>query len=92
MITVVGILTGALLSTRYKVLSLVPLTLAGTAAVAAFDQFNDVPLSSTALSALALAVGLQAGYLVGAIVRSMLPFASSVSEPKRLNNQPARIS
>jgi membrane protein DedA with SNARE-associated domain len=94
MITVIGILTGAVLGTRYKVLCLVPITLAGAAALAALDQLNQVPLSSTALTALALAVGLQIGYLVGVTVRSRLlaALASSVSEPERLRDQPARIS
>lgn len=94
MITVIGILTGAVLGTRYKVLCLVPITLAGAAALAALDQLNQVPLSSTALTALALAVGLQIGYLVGVTVRSGLlaALASSVSEPERLRDQPARIS
>jgi hypothetical protein len=72
MVTVIGILTGVLLGTRYKVLCLVPVTLAGTAALAALDRFNGVPSSSTALTALALVLGLQIGYLAGVVARSLL--------------------
>ena len=94
MVTVISILIGAVLCTRYKVLCLVPTTLAGTAALAALDQLNGVPFASTALSALALAVGLQIGYVVGVIVRSVLPaaLASNFGKPGRLRGQPARIS
>ena len=92
MITVIGILTGAVLGTRYKVLCLVPITLIATAAVAALDQLNEVPPGSTALSALALAVGLQIGYLLGVNVRSALPAGGSVNGPERLRDQPVRFS
>lgn len=94
MITFIGILTGALLAARYRVLCLVPVTLAGTAVLAALDHVNEVPLGSTALTALALALGLQIGYLAGAAVRSVLPIvlAGGVSVPPRRRDQPARIS
>ncbi|MES2194866.1 MAG: hypothetical protein V4517_10640 [Pseudomonadota bacterium] len=92
MMTVIAILTGAVLSTRYTVLCLVPVILAGTTALAAVDRFNEVPLGSTALTALALAVGLQIGYVVGLIFRSMLTetHAGNFSEPERLRDRPAR--
>ena len=92
MITIIGILTGAVLGTRYKVFCLVPVILAGIVALAARDQFNDVPFSSTALTALALALGLQVGYLVGVAVRSVLLGASGLSEPGRLRDGQARSS
>jgi hypothetical protein len=94
MITVISILIGAVLGTRYKVFCLVPITLAGIVALATLDQLNEAPLSSTALSALALVVGLQIGYFVGITVRSVLlaAHAGSVSKPGRLRDQPARIS
>lgn len=94
MITVIAILTGVALSGRYKVLCLVPLTLAGSAAIAAFNQFSGAPFSSTVLSSLAFAAGLQVGYFAGAIVRSMFPgvLESAVSKRKRLQDQPAGIS
>lgn len=92
MMTVIGILTGAVLGTRYRVLCLVPVILAGTTALAAVDLFNQVSLGSTALSALALAVGLQIGYFIGIILRSMLTeaLAGHISGPARLRDQPAR--
>jgi len=91
MITIIGILTGAVLGTRYKVLCLVPAILAGTIALAVFDQFNAVPLGSTALAALALAVGLQIGYLAGVAVRYVLG-ASGLTGPGRLRDRLARSS
>jgi hypothetical protein len=87
MITVIGILTGAVLGTRYKVLCLVPITLIATAAVAALDQLNEAPPGSTGLSALALAVGLQIGYLLGVNVRSVRLAALA----ERLRDQPVRF-
>jgi hypothetical protein len=93
MITSIGILTGALLATRYRVLCLVPVTLVGTAVIAALDHVNEVPLGSTALNALALVVGLQIGYLARAALRSVLPMmlAGGVSAPQRRRDLQARI-
>jgi hypothetical protein len=84
MITVLGILIGAVLGTRYKALCLVPTTLAGIAAVVALDQFNGAPLGAAALTALALAVGLQIGYFISALISSLLmdPLAGDISAPK----------
>ncbi len=94
MVAVVSVLVGVLLGTRYKVLCLVPVTLAGILALATFNQLNEMPLGSTALSALTLAVGLQIGYVLGLTVRSVLrgPLAGSLSRPARLRGQPARTS
>jgi hypothetical protein len=94
MIATISILIGAVLGTRYKVLCLVPTTLAGTAALAALDQLSGASLASTTLTALALAVGLQIGYVVGVIVRSVLlaALASNICRPVRSRGQPARIS
>ena len=69
MVAVISILIGALLGTRCWVLCLVPVTLAGTATLAALDQLNGAPLASTALTVLALAVGLHLGYVAGRLVR-----------------------
>lgn len=94
MITVIGILTGAVLGTRYKVLCLIPITLVAAGGLAVLGRVNGMSAGSIALSALALAVGLQIGYLAGATIRSVLrvALASSVNEPARLRDQPARIS
>lgn len=94
MITLLGILTGVVLGTRYKVFCLVPVTLAGTAILVVLDQINGVAAGSTTLSALALAGGLQIGYLVGGTIRTVLPAALSISvnDPERLRDQPARVS
>ena len=83
MVTLIGVLTGALLGTRYKVLCLVPIILVGTAALAVIDRFNDVPASSTALTALALGLALQIGYLVGFTARSVLLAALTRRQPQR---------
>jgi hypothetical protein len=89
MITVLGILGGAVLGTRYKVLCLVPTTATGIAAVAALDLIDEVPVSSTVQTALALAFGLQIGYLVGVTVRSVF-LAALARRLEPLHEQPAR--
>jgi hypothetical protein len=83
MVTLIGVLTGALLGTRYKVLCLIPIILVGTAALAVLDRFNDIPASSTALTALALGLALQVGYLVGFTGRSVLLAALTRRESQR---------
>jgi hypothetical protein len=90
MITVLGILGGAVLGTRYKVLCLVPTIATGIAAIAASDLISDVPASSTVQTALALAFGLQIGYLVGVTVRAVF-VAALARRPGPLHEQPARI-
>lgn len=93
MITTIGILIGAALSTRYKVLCLVPAILAGAAVLAVIERVNGATLGSIALTALALAIGLQVGYLIGGVVRPLIvaALAGTVSESKRLRNQSARM-
>jgi hypothetical protein len=83
MITLIGVLAGALLGTRYKVLCLVPIFLVGTAILAVLDRFNDIPASSTALTTLAFGLALQIGYLVGFTARSMLLAALTRKPPQR---------
>jgi hypothetical protein len=93
MMAALGILAGAALGTRYKVFCLLPAMLAGAAVLVALDRLNQAPFSSTALSALALAVGLQVGYPVGAVVCSLLPaLAGNVSRPQCPRGRAARIS
>jgi hypothetical protein len=72
MTTLLGLLCGALLGTRYKVFCLPPAILAGMLAVAVLDRVHHAPLGSTALSALAIGVALQIGYLAGAMIRTIL--------------------
>lgn len=93
MITVLGILGGAVLGTRYKVLCLVPATALGIAAVTALDLIHEVPVSSTLQTALVLTVGLQIGYLIGVTVRLMLLAAPArgVARLAARHEQPARI-
>jgi hypothetical protein len=83
MVTLIGVLAGALLGTRYKVLCLIPIILVGTAALAVLDRFNDIPASSTALTALALGLALQIGYLVGFTGRSVLLAALTRRQSQR---------
>jgi hypothetical protein len=95
MITVLGILGGAVLGTRYKVLCLVPATVIGIAAIAALDLMHMVAVSSVALTAVMLAVGLQIGYLIGVTVRLVLLAAPARGvarlAPAPRHEQPARI-
>jgi hypothetical protein len=92
MVTVVGLLGGALLGTRYRVFCLVPVIVIGIAAITTLDRMNEVPFGSTALTAVTLAVGLQIGYLVGVAARLALAAApgARLIEQGRLGNQPAR--
>ena len=83
MVTLIGVVAGALLGTRYKVLCLVPTILASIAVLAVIDRFNDVQASSTALTALALGLALQIGYLVGFSARSVLLAALTRRQPQR---------
>lgn len=93
MVAVIGILTGALLGTRYKVLCLVPVILVATVALAVLDRFNGAPLSSTALTALVLILTLQIGYVAGVMARSLLVAAfTSLSGPAPSRDGQARIS
>jgi hypothetical protein len=93
MVAVIGILTGALLGTRYKVLCLVPVILMATAALVVLDRFNGVPVGSTALTALVLILTMQIGYVVGVMARSLLLAAfASLSGPGPSRGRQARIS
>lgn len=88
MTTIIGILVGALLGTRFKVFCLVPVALAGTIVVAVLEQIHGVAPGATALSALAFTIALQIGYFLGAVAT----FSTSLSKQRRLRGQPARIS
>jgi hypothetical protein len=92
MVTVLGLLGGVLLGTRYRVFCLVPVILIGIAAIAAHDCVNEVSFGSTALSMVMLSVGLQIGYLFGVAARLALLSASGsgIIEQRRLRDQPAR--
>ena len=83
MVLFVGVLTGALLGTRYKVLCLVPIILGGIAALVVINRFNDVPAGSTALTALALGLAVQIGYILGLGARSMLLATFARRQPRR---------
>jgi hypothetical protein len=92
MITVLGILGGAVLGTRYKVLCLVPATVIGIAAVAALDLIHVLSVGSILLTAVMLAVGLQIGYLIGVTVRLvLLAPAHGIARVAPRHKQPARI-
>lgn len=83
MVAIAGVLTGILLGTRYKVLCLVPVMMAGAAFLVVAGRLNDVSAGTTALSALALGIALQIGYLVGFGAQSMLSYASTRKSPHR---------
>lgn len=93
MMMVLGVLAGAVLGARYRVLCLVPATVIGIVTVAVLDRLNGVLLGSTVLTAVVLAVALQIGYLIGAVAQLVLFAAPSgrIIAPKRLRDQPARV-
>jgi len=82
MVTVVGILGGALLGARYRVFCLMPVMILGIAGVVTLDRINGESLGSTALTAIVLTVTLQIGYLAGVTVRSALVAAPDTSKIK----------
>jgi len=90
MITIFSLLVGAVLGTRYKVFCLPPAILAAALAIAALDRVHHVSLGSTALTVLAVGVGLQIGYLLGAIIRALL--TSPVRSGAYLRDRSASIS
>ena len=73
------ILFGGVIGTQYRVASLIPCTLMVVLASAAIDRIQHVPLSSMILAALAAAVALQTGYVIGAGLRSVLRVAPASS-------------
>jgi hypothetical protein len=94
MTTIFSLLFGAVLGTRYKVFCLPPVILVAVLAAAALDRIHQVSLGSTALTALAIGVGLQIGYLLGAMIRALLLTSSTapVSAAACLHDHSARIS
>jgi uncharacterized membrane protein YczE len=91
MTTILSLLCGAVLGIRYKVFCLPPAILVGVLAIATLDRIHQVSLGSTALTALAVGVELQIGYLLGAMIRSLL-LASPVSLAAHLRDRSARLS
>jgi hypothetical protein len=91
MTTIFSLLIGAVLGTRYKVFCLPPAILAAALAIVVLGRVHQVSLSSTALSVLAVAAGLQIGYLLGAAIRALLP-TSPVRADAYLRDRSASIS
>lgn len=94
MTTVISLLCGTLLGTRYTVLCLLPAMLIAGVAVTGFDRLYHVPLGSTAVSVVVLSVALQFGYLIGAVLRFALhaPPTAAIGTPDHLQSRTARIS
>jgi hypothetical protein len=92
MIWVLGLLGGALLGTRYRVLCLIPTVMTGIAAISAFDVIEGVPVGSTVLRVIVLSVALQIGYLIGVAIRFAFLTAPvrGLAGSKPLRQQPAR--
>jgi uncharacterized membrane protein YczE len=90
MMTICGLLVGAVLGTRYKVYCLPPVILAAALAIAVLDRIHHASFGSTALSMLAVGVALQIGYLLGAIIRAWL--TSPVGPDAYLHDRSASIS
>lgn len=65
----IGILTGAALGTRYKVLILVPAFAIGLATFLAIGLVRSMPLLSTGVTTLLFVTGLQIGYVTGGFCR-----------------------
>ena len=92
MVTVIGILGGALLGVRYRVFSLVPAIMLGIATIVTLDRINGASLGSTALTAIILTFALQIGYIASIVLRSAL-FATpdtSMIKAKHRGDQFAR--
>ena len=94
MTTIFSLLVGAVLGTRYKVFCLPPVILAAALAITVLDRIHEIPLGSTALTALAAGVALQIGYLLGAVIRALL-FTSPIGPVRaaaHLRDRSASIS
>ena len=91
MVAVLSILGGAALGTRYKVFCLIPIIAIGIALITFLDRVNAVPLSSTVLSSVALAIGLQVGYFGGVAARlaCVSKPRANIIEPTPFGDQPA---
>ena len=88
---ILSILGGAALGARYKVFCLAPIMVIAITVIATLDRLNAVPLSSTVLTAIALAVGLQVGYFGGAAARLACAGPhGSIIESRRHGDQPAK--
>jgi hypothetical protein len=90
MTTIFSLLVGAVLGTRYKVFCLPFVILAAALAIAVLDRVHQISISSTALTVLAVGVGLQIGYLLGAIIRALL--TSPVRAHAYLSDRSASMS
>jgi hypothetical protein len=92
MIGFLGLLVGALLGTRYRVLCLIPTIMTGIAAITALGVIQDASVGSTVLRVIVLSVALQIGYLIGVIVRVafLAAPARGLAGPDPLRQQPAR--
>jgi len=71
MTSILSLLCGAVLGTRYRVFCLPPVIMLAAIAIAAFDQIYGGSARSTAFTVVAVGVELQIGYLVGALVTSL---------------------
>jgi hypothetical protein len=71
----IGMLIGAALGTRYKVLVLVPAIALGLVAILAIGLFYGTPLPSISVASLLFVTCLQIGYLGGGLIRTL--FASA---------------
>jgi hypothetical protein len=93
MVALLSVLLGAVLGTRFKVFCLVPTAVIGIAAAVVINVLIRAPIISTLQAALAIAVGLQLGYLFGLTVRSVIVAARArrIAEWKRFRGEPARI-
>ena len=74
-VAAIGVLIGAVLGTRYKVLVLVPAFGLGLAAVLLTDLVYGTPWPSIGVASLLLVTGLQIGYIGGGSLCTL--FASS---------------
>jgi len=74
-VATIGMLIGAALGTRYKVLVLVPAFGLGLAAIFATGLVYGTPLSSISVASLLFVTCLQIGYIGGGFIRTLLPSA-----------------
>lgn len=79
MLTIFIILFGVMIGTQCRVATLVPGTLIAILGSAAVDRIHHASLISAILTALAVTVALQTGYIIGAGLRLVLSPAQASS-------------
>ncbi|PZA13609.1 hypothetical protein DNX69_04450 [Rhodopseudomonas palustris] len=90
MSAILGFLIGAVLGTRYRVFSLVPVAIGCTGAVGIHAAATQVQFGAALLAMLGITVALQIGYLFGLTVRiTMVCARVRTAAEKTVRQRPA---